>query len=393
MPEPTRRIAVVLATDMACYREILRGVNTFTTSKGTWTLELYTAAEDYVEKIRVNQPDGLVISAVNDPREAVAAVRSVAGKAVAVAATFVDPDLAHVPQVEADDEKVGELAAAHLLSKGFTNFAFVGAAAVWSDRRYAGFQRILAREKITPARLSHETTPSPAGRGWPLPHYGREILDWLATLPKPVAIFACNDIRGRELAEVCRSAGLRVPDDITILGVDNDDLECELSHPPLSSIAIPWRRLGFEASRILDSLFKRRSPRRKRSTLFVPPAGVVERQSTEAMAISDPDVSNAIRFIRQNAHRPIGVTDVLDAVPTARRSLEKRFRNLLGRSPLEEIRRAHVERAKNLLRSTDLSMPAIAELSGFTSAAWLSKVFHNLTGETPTLYRQRQRCR
>jgi LacI family transcriptional regulator len=385
------RVAVVLSTDMACYREILRGVNTFTTSNGNWTLDLYSANEDFVGKIRCGNPDGLIISAVNDQREAAAAVTAVDGLAVGVAGTFQDTDLTGLAQVESDDDKVGELAAAHLLSKGFTNFAFLGAPALWSDGRYAGFERALANAGIVPARLVHGSPPSRAGRGWPLPHYGQEIVDWLAPLPRPLAVFACNDLRGRELAELCRNAGLRVPDDIAILGVDNDDLECELSHPPLSSISVPWRRLGFEAARILDRLFRRRSARRT-SKLLIPPAGVVERQSTDTTAIRDPDVSEAIRFIRQNAHRPIGVIDVLDAVPTARRSLEKRFRTSLGRSPLEEIRRAHVERAKHLLRSTDLPMPAVAEGSGFSSAAWLSKVFHDLAGETPTKYRQRLRC-
>jgi LacI family transcriptional regulator len=391
MAEKGRRVAVVLSTDMACFREILRGVNAYTTSQGNWMLELFSAQEDFVGKIRSRGPDGLVISAVNDPDEAGAAVKAVERRAVGVAAQFREEGLVDLPQVESDDEKVGEVAAAHLMGKGLANFAFLGAPAAWSDRRYAGFERALGKAGYVPARLIHGETPSRAGRGWALPHYGREILDWLTPLPRPLAVFACNDLRGRELAELCRNAGIRVPDDIAILGVDNDDLECDLSHPPLSSVSVPWRRLGFEATRILDRVF--RGKRVRGSTFLVPPAGVVERQSTDMIAIGDAEVSEAIRFIRQNAHRTIGVVDVLDAVPTARRSLEKRFRALLGRSPLEEIRRAHVERAKQLLGTTDLSMPAIAEGSGFSSAAWCSKVFHDLTGETPTEYRQRLRCR
>jgi LacI family transcriptional regulator len=177
---------------------------------------------------------------------------------------------------------------------------------------------------------------------------------------------------------------------LAILGVDNDDLECDLSHPPLSSVHIPWRQVGYRAATLLDEMLKDRNAQTPQANLIAP-LGVVERQSTDALAISDPELSQAIRFIREHAHLQIGVDDVLEAVATARRSLEKRFRAILGRSPLDQIRHERVERAKRLLTSTDLSMSSIAEACGFATAPWFTRTFHDLTGESPTHYRHRLR--
>jgi LacI family transcriptional regulator len=382
-------IGVVLSTEMDCWREVLRGVSTFVMKSGELGLELFTPLEDFVELIRAHDLDGLLLGPVPDVAEARASIAAVDGPVVGVVADYhvSQPEVPVLASVESDDEQVGAVAARHFLDKGYRHFAFLGTPARWSDRRRTGFERTLTAAGNALVTLIHGGPLANAKRGWPLPHYGPEVYEWLRQLPRPVAILACNDLRARELAELCRAHGVHVPEDVAILGVDNDDLECAVAYPPLSSVAVPWRQIGFVAAEVLASALKRRKPRAK--VIRVPPEHVVERQSTDTIAISDPDVSAAIRFIRDNAHRVIGVDDVLAAVPAARRSLEKRFKATLGRSPLDEIRRAHVERAKRLLSQTDLPMAGIADGSGFASAAWFSKTFHDVAGETPSQYRAR----
>lgn len=388
----SRRVGVVLSTEMGCFRSMLRGINAFAVTRPEWCLELCTPAEDFLTLIRQNRPHGLLIGPVSRPGDALAAIRSVEKRAVSIGTRFGDDSgEAVLPSVESDDIQVGEMAAAHFLEKGFRHFAFLGIDAWWSHGRLVGFERALARDGYEPARLVPPSGTQRTTGAWPLPHYGEEVLDWLRPLPRPLAMFACNDLRGRAVAELCRSNGLRVPEDVAILGVDNDDLECELSHPPLSSVAVAWRRLGFEGARLLDRLLNGEPVASE--PLRLAPESVVVRPSTDTSAIRDPDVAAAARFIRQNAHRPIGVADLLRVVPAARRSLEKRFRAALGRSPLEEIRRVRIERAKQLLSQTDAPMPHVATESGFASAAWFSRAFHDLAGETPTQYRQRSRVR
>jgi LacI family transcriptional regulator len=194
---------------------------------------------------------------------------------------------------------------------------------------------------------------------------------------------------GLQVVEACRLAGLRVPDEVAVVGVDNDDLFCGLARPSLSSIIVPAERIGFEAAAVLERLLAgAKAPRNPR---LIPPAGVVTRQSSDVLAGGDPDVTAAVRFIRDHGHRPISVEDVLRAVPVSRRSLERRFRALLGRGLGEEIRRAHLQRAKDLLAATALSVTEVAGQAGFAGVHYLSRVFRQETGLTPTAYRRQVR--
>jgi LacI family transcriptional regulator len=197
---------------------------------------------------------------------------------------------------------------------------------------------------------------------------------------------AANDLWGNQLLEVCRQVGLRVPDDVAVLGVGNDELLCELARPELTSVALPGERIGMEAAAMLDGLLSR-SPAPARSRLLRP-QGVVTRHSTDVLSVDDPEVAAAVRFIRNNAHLSICVDDVLLEVPVCRRTLERRFRAVLKRGLGEEIRRVRVERASALLATTSASMVEIGQRSGFSDAKQFSAIFHNETGQTPTAYRR-----
>jgi LacI family transcriptional regulator len=212
---------------------------------------------------------------------------------------------------------------------------------------------------------------------------------WLASLPRPVGVFASHDPQGVQVSEVCRLSDLRVPDDVAIVGVDDDDLLCELARPSLSSVALPSEQIGVQAAALLERLMAGKRP--PRGPLQLPPCGVVVRQSSDILAIAEQDVAAAVRFIRQNGNRPIRVADVLEAVPVSRRGLERQFRTVLRRGIWEEIRRDHLERGKALLTGSELPMSEVARRAGFSDSRQLSVVFRQETGLTPTAYRRQFR--
>jgi LacI family transcriptional regulator len=224
-----------------------------------------------------------------------------------------------------------------------------------------------------------------ARRDWDVAE--EEIASWLLSFSRPVGVMACFDIRARQVLDACRRAGLVVPDQVGVIGVDNDEFLCGLTDPHLSSVALDPRRAGYEAAKLLDELMSgRQRPRAQVS--FIPPLDVVTRRSTDVVALDDADVSAALRFIREHACDGIGVKDLLDEVPLSRRVLEGRFRNLLGRTPHEEIARVRFERARQLLRETRMPMAEVARRSGFRNPEYLSTAFRQEFGTSPNAYRK-----
>jgi LacI family transcriptional regulator len=217
----------------------------------------------------------------------------------------------------------------------------------------------------------------------------QDLGQWLVGLPKSIGVAGCNDDWAHRLLNTARRTGLKVPDEIAVLGVDDDELFNTLVSPSLSSILLPLEQIGFEAAAMLDRIMDGGKP--DVDPKLLPPVRVVPRASTDVLSLNDAEVVQALRFIRNKANQPIQVDDVLDHVPLSRRSLERKFQRLVGHSISAEIRRAHIERAKDLLISTDLAMPEVATGSGFTSATRLGIVFQKEVGEPPTLFRRRSR--
>ena len=282
--------------------------------------------------------------------------------------------LARLHSVLPDDEAVGRMAYRYFRERGFSNFAFCGhPTGDWSLAR----QHAFANSARADGFECHATV-----------HADQVPAKWLAGLPKPVALLAANDRYSWYAVDACRIAGRKIPDDIAILGVDNDELTVAMARPALSSIELPGFRIGEEAAALLGALMagERVSPVPR----LLPPDSVISRASTDVLAMDDEAVVQALRFIRANGSKAITVDDVLDAVPLGRRSLERRFRQALGRSLLDEIRQVHIERSKRLLRETTLDMPVIARESGFASAVRFSTVFHQVVGMPPTAFRRAQ---
>jgi LacI family transcriptional regulator len=279
---------------------------------------------------------------------------------------------ARLHSVIPNDEAVGRMAYTYFRDRGFTQFAFCGhPTSDWS----------LAR--------GHAFAASAAADGFPCHSIARADhvpVRWVSELPRPVGLLAANDRYAWHALDACRSANLRIPDDIAILGVDNDELMVEMARPTLSSIELPGFAIGVAAANLLLRLMSGESVAPEPQILA--PEAVISRASTDVLRIDDDAVVDAIRFIRASASRPVSVDDVLDAVPLSRRNLERRFRTATGRSLLEEIRRVHIDRAKRLLRETSLSMPDVARESGFQSAVRFSTVFGDVVGVPPTIFRQ-----
>jgi LacI family transcriptional regulator len=271
-----------------------------------------------------------------------------------------------------------------------TELAFVGYPVHdFSVERQRGFTEVAEQNGISVSSFLEQTRRIEEPNG--LWKWNDGLQKWIHDLPKPIGILASHDIQGVQLSEYCNQLQLRVPDQVAIVGVDDDDLLCELSRPSLSSVALPAERIGYQAALLLDDLLQ--TKRRKRESVVLQPGGVVVRESSDLQSTPDSDVSHALRFIRSHSSRPIQVADVLAAVPVSRRGLERRFRKSLNRSIFEEINRNHVERARQMLISTNHSMAAIAEKCGFRDSRHFSILFRKFMGATPTNYRNRYRLK
>jgi LacI family transcriptional regulator len=372
---------LLIETSNAYARGLLRGIRAYIREHRSWSI--------YVGEQRRGEPaphwlkrwhgDGIIARIEN----AVIADAVVAARvpAVDVSAARQVPNLLYV---ETDDAAIARLAADHLLERGFRYFGFCGDPRFnWSNWREEHFH-----QRITQAGFDcHIYRPSPQRRGIaPWSRQRAEIGRWIRALPKPVGLMACYDIRGREVLDVCRQLGISVPDEVALIGVDNDELICDLADPPLSSVIPDTQRTGYEAARLLDLLMAGKSELPLAHLL--PPLGIAVRRSTDVLATDDADVSAAVRFIRAHATEGINVEDVLRAVPLSRRVLESRFEKQLGRTPHEEITRVQIERVKELLAETDLPLAAVAHRAGYKHIEYMSVVFKRETGLSPSQYRR-----
>ena len=294
--------------------------------------------------------------------------------------------MAEVPEIFPDSRKAGRLAAEHLLDRGFYRFGYCGyAGRLWSQQRLEGF-----RERVEEAGCScevYEPPRQPSRQSWD--REGAFVCKWLRSLAKPMGVMACNDTRGLQLLEACLLSEIRVPDDVAVVGVDDDELSCDLSNPPLSSVALNAEWGGYRVAELLDKLMSGHEPDCRQ--IVVDALDVVARRSTDVIAVEDPEVAAALNFIRENARWPIGTEDVVGRSTLARRSLEIRFRRSLGRSIREEIQRTRLALTKQFLAETSLPMWKIAEASGFNSLTYLDRVFKREAGLTLRQYRAQYR--
>jgi LacI family transcriptional regulator len=382
----SRRVALIMGQDLAYNREVMRGVQAYAHAKTGWVIRDGPLARYVLKPLREWKPDG-IIAHLYDRKLA----EELIGLGVPLVNTTSTLSDLPVPLVEADHLAVGRMAAEYFIGRGFRNFGFFGSAhAGFSRDREQGFRDALAQKGFDATSCYAEYLPRPsAGVSWV--NVDDRVRVWLNQLQKPVAILSSNDVPARELADICQQLGLDVPDQVALLGVDNDELECNLATPPLSSIVIPSQRIGYEAAEALDRLMSGEPLRH--TTTYLAPVRVATRFSTDTLAIEDADLRVALAYIRSHAHLPIDVEAVHEHAAVSRRMLERKFREQLGRTVLDEIRRARIELAKQLLIETDLAMPAIAKRAGFSGARRLAVVFREEESITPTEFRESVRRR
>ncbi len=292
--------------------------------------------------------------------------------------------LSSTPLVSTSQQAVARLAFDHLAERGLTHFGFCGDSSHgWSKDRQEHFAA-LARQAGFPCDCF-----SPA----PSPDLGKEftaIARWLKKLRKPIGILSAYDTRAHHILDVCRNEGIVVPDEVALVGVDNEELLCRLASPPLTSITLNSKRMGYLAATLLDRMMAGEDV--PPELHLVEPVGIVCRQSTDLLAIKDPLVARAVRFIRERACDGINVGDVLREIPMSRRVLETRFKKLIERSPHEEIVRTRLRRVKELLRESELPLYIIAEKTGFEHVEYLGVAFKREEGISPSAFRTQSRA-
>ncbi|MES2706194.1 MAG: DNA-binding transcriptional regulator [Verrucomicrobiota bacterium] len=383
MPPPPK-VALLIETSNAYARGLLQGVQRWIRENRPWSIYLAEHGRGDVPPPWLDDWNGDgIIARIENP--------SIADALGKLKLPIVDLSAArllpHLPQCETDDPGIAQLAATHLLERGFRSFGYCGDSRfAWSELRRDTFFKAISAAGHP---VSNFETP------------GRHDADddaltdtigqWLAPLPRPTAIFACYDLRGRQVLDACRRLGIAVPDEVAVLGVDNDEVLCNLAHPPLSSVIPNTMRTGYEAAALLDRMMSGKLVGPEEH--LIPPIGIATRQSTDVLAVEDKPVARAVRYIRGHACEGICVDDVVRDSGLSRRLLETRFKRALGRSPHEEIVRVQIIRVKELLAETDLPLAEIAERAGFNYVEYLSAVFKSKVGLPPGAYRNEQRPR
>ncbi len=386
MPCRSRRVALIYDATLAYDLKVMAGVAAYLQEEGDWNVYIEeTALKDQrLPDLRSWKGDG-VIADFDDPRVARAVVAS-GLPAVAFGSGYgwYSP-LSRIPYFFTNNQAIASLAADHLAERGFRHFAYCGypqtAINGWSRERERAFAKRAAQLGI-PCHIYH-------GHYWISRTWAavqRSLQAWLKSLPKPAGLMAANDKRGRDVLEACRAIGLRVPEEIAVIGVDNDEVLCQLSSPLLSSVEQGARRIGHDAAALLDRIMSGRRPRRRK--MVIDPAGIVTRRSTDILAIDDPLVAKAMAYIRERGCEGIRAEDVVSAMAVSRSGLEAHFRAVLGRTVRIAIRNVQLERCQRLIVNTNVSLKQVAADSGLKSVQHMTTLFGRRFGHPPAEFRR-----
>lgn len=374
-----KRVLLVLQFYTRYGRDVARGVLSYARQNTTW--RLWHMRELDLAEVESTHTTGIICQSLTDQQ-----YRSVRRQRLPVIVVGNNDIRQRLSTVSVDEAAIGKMAATHLIDLGLRRFAFVGSGDwLWVRARLRGFDAALGVKRLPLAQTFIGSLYEPQQRL----RFEASLEKWLRKLPKPCGVFAGNDAAGVVVIAAARRLGIRVPDDLAVIGVDDDELACELSEVPLSSIAQPMAAIGHEAARLLHLTM--RKPSRPPVSLTLPPVRVVARASSDMVAFEDDDVAQSLQLIRDHATEPINVAWIIDHMPVARRSLERRFRQVVGRSLLEQIHYVRFHKAQQLLAETNLSLKQVAAQSGFNNAHWLATCFRQHRSTTPSGYRRRFR--
>ena len=381
MQKSIRHVALIVETSMAYGRGILTGVSKYMTSHEPWSI--------YVDQRGLTDPPPSWLKNWNGHGVIMRAHTNRIAQVVAdLKVTAVDTQhqlkCLNVPSIISDHVTIARYAVDHFVERHFHHFAYVGVErALWSQMRRDAYVDVLKGSGHTCQVYS------PISRRRFLESWEggqQDLAEWLSELPKPVGVFAAHDLRGLCVLDACRRIGLLVPEQVAVIGVDNDEMLCNLADPPLSSVKLDLERMGYQAAAVLDQLMRGKKNPKKMSV--VKPLSVVTRRSTDVVAIGDPLTAQAIRYIHQHSCNGITVDDIAKHCRVSRSYMERSFSKYLGTAPHEHIVRTKISRAKQLLSETDFSLSAIASKIGLSQAAYFSVLFKKEVGQTPGEFRR-----
>lgn len=393
------KVLLLIDTSRGSGRKLLYGISRYSRLHGPWIFNRKSVYFlDYQTKFREFQhleeetlsqlhkwgADGLIATNINNKNQF---DRIIAMDIPSVILGGYEPN-SSIPiwhRVRSDSDAIGTLAAEHLLGCGLRNFAYCGFNKLtWSEERGEGFAKRIKKAGFETSFYQ----PSLRKTSWKGLLYELNIIaNWLKSQPRPLGLFACNDDRAQNVLEACKIVNLKVPEEIAVIGVDDDRLVCEVSEPELSSIQLNNERAGYEASELLSKLMKgKKLPHQE---IIVEPTNIVIRKSTDQLATKDADVICAVRFIREHAMEVIQVNDVVEQVAMSRRSLERSFRRILNHSVFEEIKRVHVEQFSRMLLDTNMTISQIATCLGHPDSQNISRYFREAKGISPGSYRKK----
>ncbi len=382
-PKYRRRIALAFAQGISFVEKVRHGIADYAAAHGGWSFsvmpEMLSPSVEWLKHVRI---DGALVFVVT--KRDLKQVRALQRPIVNLAA-HLDPSA--IPSVTVDHRRIGEMAAEFLLERGFSRLAYYGTKSLWYSRqRRAGFSTAALRAGAQ-CQAHMVENPQIAATQWRDEH--RTLLRWLRGLKPPVGILASIDLRASMLADACAETGLRVPEDIAIIGVDNDPVICELGAVPITSVARNDWKVGWEAAAMLDRLMNGEPP--PRVPHFVEPEQIVERKSTDTLAVDDAAMAGLLAELRENLDKPFGVEWLVERSGRSRRWLELRFREELGRSPREVIHQLRVARARELLAGDkQMSLTDIAARCGFADLRRFRMVFRHVQGVLPRKFRNDQ---
>ena len=377
-------IALLIDTARSYGRSLLRGVRRYVSEHEPWSVFMEPRSLESRVPSWVKHWDGDGILCRSGSQTLVNAVCKVGVPTVELRATRLICDF---PFVGVDNASVGQMVAEHLIECEFRQFGVYEIATEdFFEQRCDNFVETVRRNGCSCSVFR------PAGGRERLVNWEEhqeDLTRWIAGLPKPIGLMACTDQLGFWLLDACRRADVSVPEEAAVVGVENDESLCMMSSPPLSSVECNGERIGYEAAALLERMMAGEPA--PTEPLSVKPLKVIKRLSSDIVSIEDKDLSQAVRFIRQNACRGIVVDDVVDHVAMSRSSLERKIQEVLGRSPTAEIRRVQLNIVKQLLTETDLPLTAIAEKTGFRHSQYLAEFFKRKVGETPGVFRASSR--
>lgn len=371
-------IRLLINTDTGYGRSLIGGVSRYAREHGPWIIALPPLMLPATEPNIPKESDGVIARVMDRAllKELERANLPVVNVSDAVNATSL-------LTVYSDHAKIGLMAADYLLGKGFIHFGFCGFDRYpFSQQRGTAFRQAIEASGRT-CDVYDDQNRNRRDFGDALDRLG----GWIASLPKPAAVLACNDLRGQHVIKACIGHGIRVPDEVAVLGVDNDTIICETTHVRLSSVNSGAEIVGYRAAEALHRMLKGENV--ETGPVPVPPVGIIQRLSTDVLVVDDPIVREAVRIMRRPGTPPSSIDEVLAELPISRRPFEVRFRNALSKTPYQELMTHRIDRARELLRTTDLSVEQIAMRCGFQLGTRLAAAFRKQTGESPSAYRRR----